>query len=457
MLPPISQLQARLSHPGAHQALIESLLTQCQAPQADHVFIELWADQALAAARAADDAAAAGRPQGALAGLPLSIKSLFDVAGRRTLAGSVLRRDAPLSTADAPAVARLRQAGAALMGHTNMTEFAFSGVGLNPHYGTPRNPADAALARIPGGSSSGAAVSVALGLAVAGLGSDTGGSIRIPAALCGLVGFKSTQSRTPLVGAFPLSTTLDTVCAMTCCVGDALIVDAVLASAPLAVPPRGADALRGLLLALPQTLLLQSLEPAVALAFERALSTLSAAGAQIVELPLTELAEIAQINAPAGIAAIEAFALHRDDLRHRADQFDPRVAARIALGEPVSAADYIVLLQRRRDWIARVTRRLAGFDALICPTVPMLAPPLAPLQASDELFYKTNALLLRNPSVVNFLDGCAFTLPCQAAGELPTGLMLSAPGGHDAALAGVALAVEAALRAQGLGLGRDAA
>jgi aspartyl-tRNA(Asn)/glutamyl-tRNA(Gln) amidotransferase subunit A len=311
-----------------------------------------------------------------------------------------------------------------------MTEFAFSGVGINPHHGTPRNPCDAAVARIPGGSSSGAAVSVALGLAVAGLGSDTGGSIRVPAALCGLVGFKNTQARTPLDGAFPLSFTLDTVCAMTRSVADCLVVDGVLAGARLA---------------LPQTLMLDALQPEVAAAFARALSTLSAAGAQIVELPLRELAEIAQINAPGGFSAIEAFVVHRHDLQTQRGRFDPRVAARIALGEGVSAADYITLQQRRRDWIARMQAALAGFDALISPTVPLLAPPIAELLVSDEAFFKANGLLLRNTFAINFLDGCAFTLPCQEPGALPVGLMLSAPAGQDAALGGLALAVEAAL------------
>jgi aspartyl-tRNA(Asn)/glutamyl-tRNA(Gln) amidotransferase subunit A len=257
-----------------------------------------------------------------------------------------------------------------------------------------------------------------------------------------LVGFKNTQARTPLDGAFPLSFTLDTVCALASCVDDCLIVDGVLAGAPLAVTPRG---LAGLRLALPGTLLLDALEPAVATAFERALATLSRAGAVIVPLALSELAEIAQLNAPGGLSAIEAFATHREALHSQRERFDPRVAARIALGEHVSAADYIAILQRRRDWVARITQRLQGVDALLCPTVPLTAPPIAPLVASDEAFFKANGRLLRNTFAINFLDGCSFSLPCHPPGELPVGLMLSAPAGHDAALAAVALAVEAAL------------
>ncbi len=446
-LPTIRALRAALTAPGSHAALVEQVLAAAATPAAAHVYTALFAEGARAAAAAADAAQAAGQVLGVLAGLPVSVKDLYDIAGRTTMAGSLLRAGQPAAAHDAPAVARLRAAGAAITGLTNMSEFAFSGVGINPHHGTPRNPADTAVARVPGGSSSGAAVSVALGLAVAGLGSDTGGSIRVPAALCGLVGFKNTQARTPTAGAFPLSYTLDTVCSMSRCVDDCLIVDGVLTGAPLVVTPRG---VRGLRLALPQTLMLDALEPAVAAAFERALSKLSAAGADIVTLPLTELNEIAQINAPGGFSAVEAYAIHQQAMQTQRDRFDPRVALRIALGAGVSAADYITMVQRRRDWMARVNQRLAGFDALISPTTPITAPATADLlasgPASDTAFFKANGLLLRNTFPINFLDGCAFSLPCHAAGSLPVGLMLSAPAGHDAALAGVALAVEALLQ-----------
>ena len=452
MLPTIPELQARLTNAdspadtpaGSHAALIEQVLAQAALPAAASVYTTLLPEMARAAAADADARRASGQPMRALEGLPVSVKDLYDIAGRTTMAGSVQRKGAPAATEDAVAVARLKAAGAAIIGLTNMSEFAFSGVGINPHFGTPSNPCDAAVARIPGGSSSGAAVSVALGQAVAALGSDTGGSIRVPAALCGIVGFKNTQARTPLTGAFPLSFTLDTVCAMARGVGDCLIVDAVLAGAPLQVQARP---LAGMRFALPQTLLLDTLEPAVARAFEHTLQRLSKAGALIVPLPLAELLEIAQMNAPGGFSAVEAYATHRDAMRTQRGLLDPRVAQRIALGEGVSAADYITMQQRRRGWITRVTHKLQGFDALLCPTVPMTAPAIADLLSNDEAFFKTNGLLLRNPFAINFMDGCAFTLPCQAPGDLPVGLMLSAPAGHDAALAGVALAVEALLAA----------
>ena len=325
-----------------------------------------------------------------------------------------------------------------------MTEFAFSGIGINPHYGTPRNPCNPSTARIPGGSSSGAAVSVALGLAVAGLGSDTGGSIRIPAALCGLVGFKSTQSRVPLTGALELSRSLDTVCAMTRSVDDCLTVDAVLSGAALPVRRRP---LQGMRLAVPQTVLLDTLAPEVAAAFSWALTTLSAAGAQIVDIALTELADIARLNAPGGFSAVEAFAEHHERLARNSAAFDHRVRARIGLGEKVTAQQYIAMQDNRRHWIARTSAALAGFDAVVCPTVPILAPAVAPLLASDDAFFQANGLLLRNTFAFNYLDGCAFSLPCHREGELPVGLMLASVGHDDACLAAVALAVEHTLGA----------
>ncbi|MDQ0069497.1 aspartyl-tRNA(Asn)/glutamyl-tRNA(Gln) amidotransferase subunit A [Variovorax boronicumulans] len=426
----------------SHEALIQQVLEAAALPSAQHVFTKTYADAALAGARHADAAQKAGVQLGALAGLPVSVKELYDVAGETTMAGSAVCEGEPPAARDAVAVARLRTQGAAIVGKTNMTEFAFSGVGINPHYGTPRNPADADTPRIPGGSSSGAAVSVALGLAVAGLGSDTGGSIRIPAALCGLVGFKSTQSRVPRTGAFELARSLDTVCAMARSVEDCLVADAAIADAPLAVRRRP---LRGLRLAVPRTLMFDGIETPVARAFERSVQALSAAGAEVVDITLAELAEIASINAPGGFSPIEASAVHRERFAAKREGFDARVAARIALGTEVRAADYIAMQDRRRDWIGRVEHALKGFDALICPTVPIVAPPIASL-AEDAAFFQANGLLLRNTFAINFLDGCAFSLPCHAPDELPVGLMLSSVRGDDARLAAVALAVEPVLR-----------
>ena len=440
--PAIAAMRARLDAGNAsHEAIVTQALEGARLPAAGHVFTQLYTDAALAAARHADAARKAGVQLPPLAGLPVSIKDLYDVAGETTLAGSVVRRGAAPAAHDSVAVQRLRAQGAAIVGKTNMTEFAFSGVGINPHYGTPRNPADPDIARIPGGSSSGAAVSVALGLAVVGLGSDTGGSIRIPAALCGIVGFKSTQSRTPRTGAFPLSQTLDTVCAMARSVEDCLVADAALADAPLQVRRRP---LQGLRLAVPGTLMFDGIDRPTARAFQRAVSKLSAAGAHVVDITLAELAEVAKINAPGGFSPIEAAAVHRGSIAEHRARYDSRVAARIELGMTVSAIDYITMQQRRADWIARMEGALQGFDALLCPTVPIAAPSIDSL-ATDEAFFQANGMLLRNTFAINFLDGCSFSLPCHEAGELPAGLMLSSVRGDDARLAAVALAVEAAL------------
>jgi amidase/aspartyl-tRNA(Asn)/glutamyl-tRNA(Gln) amidotransferase subunit A len=380
-----------------------------------------------------------------LAGLAVSIKDLFDVAGHPTTAGSASRHDAAPATADATAVARLRGAGALPVGHTNLTEFAFSGVGINPHYGTPANPATLSLdaePRIPGGSTSGGAVSVASGAAWAALGSDTGGSIRIPAALQGLVGFKNTQRLTPNAGSIPLSTTLDTACAITRSVRDAVLLHEVLAARRVDLDRRPIARWR---LALPRTVMLDALEPAVAAAFDQAIETLRRAGARIesVELPLLD--DAATLMRGGGLAAAESWAWHRHHLARRESQYDPRVVLRIRRGESMSAADYIDLLTERRVWIVRMQAALAGYDALLSPTVPMIAPAIAPLVASDEAFFATNSLLLRNPSLVNLLDGCALSLPCHRHGDWPVGLMVWGPPMSDDLVLGASLAIEAAL------------
>ncbi len=439
----IDQLNARLARrETTREALVAKALEDASGKAATSVFTKLYPEAALAAARSADAAQAAGVALPALAGLPVTIKDLYGVAGETTMSGSIVCQGEPVQPVDSVAVARLRAAGSAIIGKTNMTEFAFSGVGINPHYGTPVNPTDPKVARIPGGSSSGAGVSVALGLAVAGLGSDTGGSIRIPAAVHGLVGFKSTQSRVPLTGALELSRSLDTVCAMTRSVQDCLTVDAVLSGAMLPVRRRP---LAGMRFAVPQTVLLDGLEPAVAKAFARTLATLSAAGAQIVDITLAELAEIPKINAPGGLSPIEAYAEHHARLAKAPEQFDHRVAQRMMLGSTVTAQQYIALQDARREWIGRVEKALEGFDAVLCPTIPIVAPEIAALLASDDAFFKANGLLLRNTFAFNFLDGCSFSVPCHQGDELPMGLMISSVNGDDARLATAALAIEATL------------
>ncbi len=421
--------------------LLERCIDAARGEACRHAFIATSFDSA----REQASRAAPGSP---LAGLAVSVKDLFDVAGEVTAAGSVvMASDAP-AAADCPAVARLRAAGAAFVGRTNMSEFAFSGVGINPHHGTPANAATAKLdptPRVPGGSTSGGAVSVAAGAAWAALGSDTGGSIRIPAALQGLVGFKNTARLVPADGAIPLSTTLDTVCAVTRSVRDAIVLHEVLAQRRVAPADRPLGSLR---LAVPTSVMLDALEPAVARAFERTLATLRDTGARLEEIALPSLGELAGLNAAGGFSAAESWAWHRRRLARDGERYDPRVAMRIRRGERLSAADYVELVWARRDWIARTEAAMAGYDALLSPTVPIVAPPLAPLVASDEAFFATNGMLLRNPSAVNFLDGCALSLPCQAPGEMPVGLMVWSSAMRDDAVLGASLAIEAALAPQ---------
>lgn len=421
-------------------------LAVADGPACSSVFVRRFDDAARAAAAAIDLQRGAGLPLPALAGLPISVKDLFDVAGHPTTAASKALADAPPAPSDSPAVARLRAAGAVLVGHTNMSEFAYSGVGINPHHGTPRHPLALQDALVPGGSSSGGGVSVASGACWAALGSDTGGSIRIPAALLGLVGFKNTQRLTPLAGTVPLASSLDTACAITRSVADAALVHGVLADRPVRLAPRPLGAWR---FGVPEGPLLEELEPAVALAFEAALGRMSAAGARIERFRLPALGDLAVLQVQGGLAAAESWAWHRHRLAHREAVYDPRVAARIRRGASISAADYIDLLHQRADWIARMADSLAGFDALLSPTVPLLAPPLAPLLASDEQFFRTNALLLRNPSVVNLLDGCALSLPCPTDGTLPVGLMVWGPALADDRVLGASLTIEATLRPGG--------
>jgi aspartyl-tRNA(Asn)/glutamyl-tRNA(Gln) amidotransferase subunit A len=382
---------------------------------------------------------------GPLAGLPVTVKDLFDVAGEVTTAGSTVLAGAPPAFQDAPAVARLRAAGAAILGRTNMTEFAFSGVGVNPHHGTPANPADAATPRIPGGSSSGAAVSVAAGAAYIGLGSDTGGSIRIPAALCGIVGFKNTARLVPTDGAVPLSTTLDTVCAMTRSVRDAILAHEILAQRTVT---RAVAPLSAYRFAVARTQMLDGLDATVARAFDRALRQLRDAGAQVQEIPLGQIQHLGTIQATGGFSAAESYAWHRHLLASHGAGYDPRVRARIERGAAMKAYEYIELMNARRAWIAGVEEALQGFDAVLSPTVPIVAPPIAevaPGAERDEAFFRVNALLLRNPSAVNMLDGCAISLPCQAPDELPVGLMLWHGALRDDTILNIALQAEALL------------
>jgi len=415
--------------------LVQASLAIAREPSS--VFNQLYADAALAAAAHADVLQVAGQHSSALAGLPVSVKDLFDVAGETTLAGSMALRDAAPADSDAVVVARLRAAGAAIIGKTNMTELAYSGVGINPHYGTPANPADPT--RIPGGSSSGAAVSVANGSCVAAIGSDTGGSVRIPAALCGLVGFKPTMRRVPVRGALPLAPSLDSIGPIAASVDDCLLIDRIIADDPLDLP---AVTLAELRLAIPEDVVLDAVDSQVAKAFTAAVSRLSAAGAQIIEVPMRMLAEAKDLYL---ISPYEAYPFHQALLSRRQHEVDPRVVSRIMLGAQATDADRDRLRGARESWRQGLEDVLSNYDAMIMPTVPIVAPKTEALLASDDAFFDANRLLLRNTSIINLLDGCAFSIPCHREGDLPVGFSLASSASTDARIAAVARLMEAVI------------
>lgn len=407
-------------------------------------FVKVHADKARTAAKAADDLRKAGLAPSRFAGIPIAVKDLFDLQGEATPAGSKVLAKAVPAEADAPAIARLKAAGFIVVGRNNMTEFAFSGVGINPHYGTPANPYDRVTGRIPGGSSSGAAVSVADGMAAAAIGSDTGGSCRIPAALCGIVGYKPTASTVPLKGALPLSFTLDSIGPLANSVDCCASLHEILSGTSLA--GEGERTVAGLRIAVPQTVVFDGIEPEVARTFEAAIRRLADAGAIITEIPLREFAKVGEINAKGGFSALEALAWHRALLEEHGEHYDQRVRARILSAKEQTAADYIDMLHLRSTYIEETNRAISPYDVLAMPTVPMIAPTIASLTADDALFVKTNLTLLRNPSLINMLDGCSISLPVHQEGDAPVGLMLAAAAGRDAALFANARAVEAALR-----------
>ena len=425
-------------------ALTEDCLARIEDPAGEgaRAFTRVYRDAALAEAASADRQRAAGIAGGPLAGIPISVKDLFDIAGETTLAGSRALADEPPAAADAPIVRRLRAAGAVLVGKTNMVEFAYSGLGLNPHYGTPANAYDAE--RVPGGSSSGAGVAVPYGFSAASIGTDTGGSVRIPAAFNRVVGFKPTQCRVPRDGAVPLSTSLDSVGPLAPGVACCALLDAVMAGEepqPLAALP-----LRGLRLGVPQSVLTEGLDTTVARAFGRALSRLSEAGAAISDARLPELGLLSRIAGLGGIAGPEAYAWHRARIAQHRSLYDPRVLSRLLLSEAVSAADYIDALAARADAIAAFDRATAPFDAIVCPTVAVV-PPRFDALVRDADYHATNQLVLRNTAVFNMLDRCALSLPCSATNELPVGLMLVGPAGGDRRLLEIGAAVERELAA----------
>jgi aspartyl-tRNA(Asn)/glutamyl-tRNA(Gln) amidotransferase subunit A len=424
------------------------LVDECLAKIADksgeggRAFVHVEVEAAIEAAKAMDRLREVRAAPSPFAGIPISIKDLFDIKGQITRAGSRALDDSPAAEADAPVVSRLRRAGFILIGRTNMTEFAYSGIGINPHYGTPKSTWRREVGHVPGGSSSGAAVSVADGMAHGALGSDTGGSCRIPAAYNGIVGFKPTQQRIPREGGVPLSFTLDSFGPLARTVECCAVLDAVLADEP--VQPLQPRAVKGMRLAVPTTIALDDLDDHVARVFERTLEKLSKLGALIERIEVPEFLDVAVMNSKGGFAAAESYAWHRYLIENHGDVYDPRVSSRIARGEAITAADYIDILQARTSMISRANVRISPYDALVMPTCAITPPRIADL-ADDHAFTKANLLSLRNCTLINMMDGCAISLPCHRHGEAPVGFMLAAAGGSDRRIFELAAGVEAAL------------
>ncbi len=324
---------------------------------------------------------------------------MFDVAGEPTRAGSkILAEEAAPAAADAAVVRRLRAAGAVIVAKTNMTEFAFSGIGANPHFGTPGNPRD--RTRVPGGSSAGAPVTVADGMCQIAIGTDTGGSVRIPAALCGLVGFKPSRQRVPTDGAFPLSKTLDSIGPIASSVADCAKADAVMAGEEYA--PLEPIALAGLRFGIAEALPLDRLDATVAAAFAAAIARLDGAGVRVTHETLSLLDDMVAVNGKGGVLPPEACAVHRDRLKRRAADIDPNVRARIERGCAISPEDYAEMMRERSRLVRAMDTRLGALDVLVMPTTAIVAPTIAEV-ADPNVFAARNAALLRNTVDRQFL------------------------------------------------------
>jgi aspartyl-tRNA(Asn)/glutamyl-tRNA(Gln) amidotransferase subunit A len=436
--------QALADNRTTSRVLVEQCLERIADPNGEgaRAFVKVHAEQARAIADAMDLLRRARREPGRYAGIPVSLKDLFDIAGEPTPAGSRVLADAPPATAHAPVVQRMLAAGFVPVGRTNMTEFAFSGLGINPHYGTPCSPWDRAARRIPGGSSSGTAVSVSDGMAIAGLGTDTGGSCRIPAAFCGVVGYKPTARRVPIAGVLPLAPSLDSIGPLAPSVACCAVIDAVLAGEVPALPvPANLNDMR---LAVPTNVVLDGMDATVSSAFDRALATLSRAGARIAHRHFAAFDDVPAVNAKGGFAASEAYAWHRALLAEKGAGYDPRIRMRIERGEQMTATDYIELVAARQRLIAGFDASTREFDALVMPTVPIVAPRIADLDDERE-YNRINLHILRNTALGNFFDRCSISLPCHRPDEPPVALMLVGETLGDAKLFSIATAIEAAL------------
>ena len=398
-----------------------------------------------------DRARANGQPLPALAGVPLTLKDLFNVRGQQTLAGSkVLKDEAPVEKTDAVVVGHLRNAGALFLGRANMSEFAFSGMGLNPHYGNPKSVWDRATGRLPGGSSSGGAVSVADGLVAATIGSDTAGSCRVPAAFNGIVGVKPTYGRISLRGVYPLSPTSDAPGPLAndldgCFILDHIMMGRLKHGEPLPTPAHRAP--NSLRLLVPESIVMAGLDEEVAAAFARSLRRLEGAGIAIDHGPVPALEGCVDMFRTRAVAVFESWQDHRERLQRRGDEYDPFVRQRMSKGRHVNAAAREKIYREKAALVAAFHQQFgaAGNHALLYPTVQCVPPAIAETDDPEQM-PALNMRCLRNTATVNFFDGCAVTLPCHAPGKAPVGLMLAAGNGEDQSLYEIATTVEQILQ-----------
>ena len=411
------------------------------------IFTLATADRAMAEAHASAARWQEGRPRGCLDGVAIAWKDLFDLAGEVTTAGSCVLDGEPAAERDADLVVRLAEAGAVAVGRVNMTEFAYSGLGLNPHHGTPVNPWSRDEPRVPGGSSSGSAVAVASGLVPLSIGSDTGGSVRIPAAFNGIVGYKTSGGRWPMGGVFPLSPTLDTLGVFSRSVADAVVVDA--AARGLVAPDLRRGSLANLRLIVPTNVVMDALEPAVLDNFEAALGRLAAAGARVERRSVPAFDAVMALNAEHGaLAAFEAHALHRERIASEAAlRMDRRVVARLRGAAAIPTDSQRIIRETRTRLVGEAAALFDDHTLVAFPTVPHVAPAIAALEGDDALFVRTNTKTLRNTMLGNMLDWCGISIP-SGFGEagLPTGLLLSGGPGRDDHVLATALAAEDLIR-----------
>ena len=426
------------------RGLVDEALARIDNPAGEgaRTFIRVFRDEALAVADAADSLRRYGIVPSPMAGVPVAVKDLCDVRGVTTLAGSACRNEAPAAAQDAPVVARLRAAGAIIIGTTNMNEFALGITGVNPHYGTPKNPWDRTTGRIPGGSSCGSAVAVSDGMAGAAVGTDTAGSIRIPSGLCGLVGFKPTARRIPRAGVFELSRSLDSVGPIAMTVADCALMDAILSGeAPGSLAP---FPLAGLRFGAVESLMLDGMDEIIAAGYDRALRSLADAGATIMALKIPDLDDMPHITRFGGLSIVEGYANFKPYLDREDGGVDPNVGARLRLAEEVSAREYIELLDIRTAMIASVDRQTRPFDAVLMPTCPTIPPTITEMEDPDGWRGYNRTGTMRGV-VANFLDRCALTVPCHTPGEPPVGLTLMGETMGDRRLMDIGLAAEQVL------------